>query len=161
MNVGDIMIRDVSAIFADETVERFVRLCAYQMRPGLPVVDEEMRIVGVISENDIVNAVLPSYFGMLQSASFIPDTNQVKRKLAEIRKEPIHKYMSKTLVTVKNTDTILNAADLLLRHKYISLCVTDEHNHLLGIVNRSQILLGVLEELLGEDQPLQPNPWRR
>ncbi|HRW91713.1 MAG TPA: CBS domain-containing protein [Thermotogota bacterium] len=153
MKVGDIMIRDISAVFEDETVERFIRLCANHMRTGLPVVDEDMIIVGMISENDIVNAVIPSYFGMLQSASFIPDTNQLKRKLAEIRKEPIHRFMNRNVITVREDDTLLNASDLLIRHKFFSLCVVDDQKHLRGLVNRSQILFGVLEELGLEQNP--------
>jgi len=147
MKVGDIMIRDISAIFEDETVERFIRLCANHIRTGLPVVDEEMKLLGYISENDVVNAVIPSYFGMLQSASFIPDTNQLRKKLSLIKDEPISKYMANSTITVKESDTLLHASDLLIRHKFFSLCVVDEHDRLAGLVNRSRILLGVLQEL--------------
>ena len=151
MKVGDIMIRDISAIFEDETVERFIRLCANHIRTGMPVVDDEMRILGYISENDVVNAVIPSYFGMLQSASFIPDTNQLKKKLYLIKDEPISKYMAKSVISVKENDTLLHASDLLIRHKLFSLCVVDEEERLTGLVNRSRILLGVLKELEEED----------
>jgi len=147
MKVKNIMIRDISAVFEDETVERFIRLCANHLRTGMPVVDEDMTLLGYISENDIVNAVIPSYFGMLQSASFIPDTNQLKKKLSEIREEPIYKYMNKSVISVKEEDTLLHASDLLIRNKFTSLCVIDEQKRLLGLVNRSQILLGILEEI--------------
>jgi len=152
VKVGDIMIRDISAIFEDETVERFIRLCANHIRTGMPVVDEEMRILGYISENDVVNAVIPSYFGMLQSASFIPDTNQLKKKLYLIKDEPISKYMAKSVISVKENDTLLHASDLLIRHKFFSLCVVDEEERLTGLVNRSRILLGVLKELEEADE---------
>jgi len=146
------MIRDISAIFEDETVERFIRLCANHIRTGMPVVDEEMRIMGYISENDVVNAVIPSYFGMLQSASFIPDTNQLKKKLYLIKDEPISKYMAKSVISVKENDTLLHASDLLIRHKFFSLCVVDEEERLTGLVNRSRILLGVLKELEEQEE---------
>lgn len=152
MKVGDIMIRDISAIFEDETIERFIRQCANHLRTGMPVVDDEMRILGYISENDVVNAVIPSYFGMLQSASFIPDTNQLKKKLFLIKDEPISKYMAKSVITVKESDTLLHASDLLIRHKFFSLCVVDEEERLTGLVNRSRILLGVLRELEEEKE---------
>ncbi len=156
MKVGDIMIKDISAVFEDENVERFIRLCANHIRTGMPVLDEEMHILGYISENDIVNAVIPSYFGMLQSASFIPDTNQLKKKLYQIKNEPISKYMAKSVITVKEDDTLLHASDLLIRHKFFSLCVVDSENRLSGIVNRSRILLGVLKELEEENPEGEP-----
>ncbi len=155
MVVGEIMIKDVSAVFEDETVERFVRICSNHQRSGMPVVDDDMRLVGYISENDIVNAVMPSYFGMLQSASFIPDTNQLKRKLREIRNEPIQKFMNQAIVTVQENDTLLHAADLLIRHKFLSLPVISPEGSLLGIVNRMQILSGVMQEIRSEEGSVQ------
>lgn len=152
MKVGDILIRDISAVFEEETVESFIRSCVNHSRTGMPVLDDDMKLVGYISENDIVNAVIPSYFGMLQSASFIPDTNQLKRNLSEIRKDPISKYMNRSLITVKESDTILHASDLLIRHKFMSLCVVDDEKRFVGIINRSQILLGVLQELQEEEK---------
>ena len=89
MLVKDAMIRDVSAIFEDEKIETFIRISALHLRHVLPVVDEKMRIIVIISEDDVINETIPSYFGLLQSASFIPDTNQMKRKLSEIKDEPI------------------------------------------------------------------------
>lgn len=56
MKVYDAMIKDVSAIFEDETVEEFVINCIRKMRSGFPVVDEYFRVVGYISESDIINS---------------------------------------------------------------------------------------------------------
>ncbi|HPB86750.1 MAG TPA: CBS domain-containing protein [Thermotogota bacterium] len=150
MLVKDAMIRDVSAIFEDEKIETFIRISALHLRHVLPVVDEKMRIIGIISEDDVINETIPSYFGLLQSASFIPDTNQMKRKLSEIKDEPIGKFINRNVITIEEEDTILHAADLLLRHKFMNLFVVDKDSRLTGIINRSRILLGVLQEVLEE-----------
>ncbi|HNR62830.1 MAG TPA: CBS domain-containing protein [Thermotogota bacterium] len=150
MLIKDAMIRDVSAIFEDEKIETFIRISALHLRHVLPVVDEKMRIIGIISEDDVINETIPSYFGLLQSASFIPDTNQMKRKLSEIKDEPIGKFINRNVITIEEEDTILHAADLLLRHKFMNLFVVDKDSRLTGIINRSRILLGVLQEVLEE-----------
>ncbi|HPH10732.1 MAG TPA: CBS domain-containing protein [Thermotogota bacterium] len=150
MLVKDAMIRDVSAIFEDEKIETFIRISALHLRHVLPVVDEKMRIIGIISEDDVINETIPSYFGLLQSASFIPDTNQMKRKLSEIKDEPIGKFINRNVITIEEEDTILHAADLLLHHKFMNLFVVDKDSRLTGIINRSRILLGVLQEVLEE-----------
>ncbi|MBP6961355.1 MAG: CBS domain-containing protein [Thermotogae bacterium] len=150
MLIKDAMIRDVSAIFEDEKIETFIRISALHLRHVLPVVDEKMRIIGIISEDDVINETIPSYFGLLQSASFIPDTNQMKRKLSEIKDEPIGKFINRNVITIEEEDTILHAADLLLRHKFMNLFVVDKDSRLTGIINRSRFLLGVLQEVLEE-----------
>ena len=38
---------------------------------SLPVVDEEGKVVGIISERDLIRALVPEYVDMLSSASFL------------------------------------------------------------------------------------------
>ena len=54
------------------------------------------------------------------------------------------------MITIEEEDTILHAADLLLRHKFMNLFVVDKDSRLTGIINRSRILLGDLQEVLEE-----------
>ncbi|WP_456400804.1 CBS domain-containing protein [Mesoaciditoga sp.] len=144
MKVEDFMERDVTAVFADETVEEFIHACVRQFRSGLPVVDDEMRVLGIITERDIIHEIVPSYMEMLHSTSFIPDTNITKKRLEEIKDRPIAEYMQKELDVLKTTDTLLSAATLVLKHGYRFLPVIDEEEHLAGIVTRSVILEALL-----------------
>ena len=159
MLVKDAMVRDVSAIFEDEKIETFIRISALLLQHVFPVVDEKMKIIGIISEDDVISETIPSYFGLLHSASFIPDTNQMKRELSEIKDEPIGKFIKRTVITIEENDTILHAADLLLRHKLLNLFVVDKDGRLTGIINRSRILLAVLHEVL-EEKTAQEKPNR-
>jgi CBS-domain-containing membrane protein len=65
--------------------------------------------------------------------------------------------MAKSVISVKESDTLLHASDLLIRHKFFSLCVVDEEERLTGLVNRSRILLGVLQELEEEKNENREN----
>ncbi len=144
MKVEDFMERDVTAVFADETVEEFIHACVRQFRSGLPVVDEEMRVIGIMTERDVIHEIVPSYMEMLHSTSFIPDTNITKNRLEEIKDKPISEYMRKDVNVLKTTDTLLSAATLVLKHGYRFLPVVDEEGHLAGIVTRSLILEALL-----------------
>jgi len=144
VKVEDFMERDVTAVFADETVEEFIHACVRQFRSGLPVVDEEMRVIGIMTERDVIHEIVPSYMEMLHSTSFIPDTNITKNRLEEIKDKPISEYMRKDVNVLKTTDTLLSAATLVLKHGYRFLPVVDEEGHLAGIVTRSLILEALL-----------------
>ncbi len=144
MKVEDFMERDVTAIFADETVEEFIHACVRQFRNGLPVVDEEMHVIGIITERDIIEEIVPSYMEMLHSTSFIPDTNITKKRLEDIKDKPIAEYMQEKPNMLKTTDTLLSAATLVLKQGYRFLPVVDEEEHLAGIVTRSLILEALL-----------------
>ncbi len=144
MRVIDFMEKDVTAIFIDETVEEFIHACVRQSRSGMPVVDSEMYVIGVVTESDIIHAVIPSYMEMLHSTAFIPDTNLVKKRLEEIKNEPISNYMTKKVDVLKTTDTLLSAATLVIKRGYRFVPVIDEEDHLAGIATRASLLEALL-----------------
>jgi CBS-domain-containing membrane protein len=53
MKAQDIMTRDVISIRADTTVNEIARLLGEHRIGGLPVVDEENRVIGMVSESDL------------------------------------------------------------------------------------------------------------
>jgi len=57
MRVADIMQTDVKTISATDLIEDAVTVLADQHVSGLPVVDDEGRFVGVISNSDILEAL--------------------------------------------------------------------------------------------------------
>ena len=146
MKVRDVIIRDISAVFEDETVENFVIMCAKQLRSGLPVVDEDMVVIGFISESDIINATVPSYFSLLQSTSFLPDTHQLVSRFARIKDKKVSEFMSTPPITVREDDSLMHAADLLIRRRMKSIPVVDSYGRLVGFVTRMQILRGAMEK---------------
>ncbi|MDI3473187.1 MAG: hypothetical protein PWQ48_1468 [Thermotogaceae bacterium] len=143
MKVRDLMIRDITAVFADQKVEDVIKICSKQFFTGLPVVDEEMKVIGFISESDIISGAVPSYYSMLQSASFIPDTNQFKGNLERIKDKPVSEFMTKPRI-VKESDSAIYAADLLIRNGWRMLCVVDDEEKLVGLVTRMQLLWGII-----------------
>lgn len=145
MRVEEFMERDITAVFQDETVEEFIRACVRQFRSGMPVIDDEMRVVGFISEMDIIHNIVPSYMEMLQSTAFIPDTNLAKKKLLNVKDRPVSEYMRKKVDTVKVGDTLLSVATLMIKHGYKMLPVVDGEGFLIGIVRRSEMLGALLE----------------
>ncbi|ACM23923.1 MULTISPECIES: HPP family protein [Thermotoga] len=145
MRVKDAVIYDISAVFEDETVETVIKLLSRQNLSGIPVVDHDMRVVGFVSESDLIKALVPSYFSLLRSASFIPDTNQLIRNIVKIKDKPISNYMSKPPVVVKEDDPLIVAADYLIRHGFKSLPVVDDSMQLVGIVRRIDVLRVVSE----------------
>jgi CBS domain-containing protein len=139
MKVKEAMIRDVSAIFEDETIEDFIVFCLRQNKSGLPVVDQEFKVVGFLSESDVIKSALPSYFSLLQSASFIPDTHQFVIRLGKIKDDHVSQHMVKPPVLIK-PDTVIYAADLLIKNGLKIMPVVDDEGKLVGIVNRIYLI---------------------
>ncbi|ACJ75374.1 hypothetical protein H17ap60334_01401 [Thermosipho africanus H17ap60334] len=146
MKVKDFYIRDITAVLEDESVSRVLKILSRQQVTGVPVIDEDYKVVGFISENDIIRAALPSYFSLLQTASFIPDLNQFVRNLKKISNRAVSEIMTKPAITIKESTPLLHAADLMIRHSLKILPVVDEDDKLLGVITRMKILEAVSRE---------------
>ncbi|MBC7092404.1 CBS domain-containing protein [Candidatus Bipolaricaulota bacterium] len=140
MKAHELMRRDLTAVDLDTPVTRVIYLMDQSGLTSLPVVDEEGRVVGIVSERDLIRAALPGYLDMLQSASFLPSVNQLARRLGEIAHEPIAKFMTREVVTVRPDDGDFHIADIMIRKGLKQIPVVDADGHLVGVVRRIDLL---------------------
>ena len=140
MKVRDIMTKDLTAVEKDIPVRELIFILNNAEMPNVPVVDEDGRLTGFISEKDLIRAALPGYFEMLHSTSFIPDMNQLARKLTQIADEPIEKFIRTTVMSVTEDDDDLQAADLIIRKGVKNVPVVDVDGRLVGRVRRIDLL---------------------
>jgi CBS domain-containing protein len=144
VKVRDIMTKDLTAVEKDISVRELIFILNNAEMPNVPVVDEEGRLAGFISEKDLIRAALPGYFEMLHSTSFIPDMDQLARKLTQIADEPIERYIRTTVMSVSENDDDLQAADLIIRKGVKNVPVIDDNGRLVGRVRRIDLLRHLL-----------------
>ena len=115
MKVHEIMTKDLTSVEADSTIRELIFILDNARMPNIPVVNDANQLIGIISEKDLIRAALPGYFDMLHSASFIPDLNQMAKRLATIIDDPAEKHMQRAVLHVLADDDVLQAADLIIR----------------------------------------------
>lgn len=140
MKVSDIMTKDLTAVEKDIPVRELIFILNNAEMPNVPVVDEDGLLTGFISEKDLIRAALPGYFEMLHSTSFIPDMNQLAKKLTQIADEPIERFIRTNVMSVTEDDDDLQAADLIIRKGVKNVPVVDEDGRLVGRVRRIDLL---------------------
>ncbi len=94
----------------------------------LPVVDDEGRLVGIVSDRDIKEAS-PSKATTL-------DMHELYYLLSEIKVADI---MTKTVYSVTTDDTVEKAAVIMMRNHVGGLPVVDEAGKVLGVITDSDI----------------------
>jgi CBS domain-containing protein len=141
MNVSDIMTTDVVSVLPTATVFEAAALMVQRHISGLPVVDEEGNIVGILSEGDLLHRV-ETGAGKPQR-SWLAEFLFSNRKLAaEYLKENALKVgdlMTENVVCVIPTASLAEVADVLERHHIKRVPVTVD-GKLLGIVSRSNLV---------------------
>ncbi|HAZ27205.1 TPA: CBS domain-containing protein [Candidatus Acetothermia bacterium] len=145
MKAREVMRRDLTSVEVDTTVFQVIYLMHQSGLSSLPVVDEDGRVVGIISEQDLIRAVLPGYVDMLQSVSFLPSLDQLGRKLRAVGPKPVAEFMEHDVLVVRADDTDLHLADLMLRKGLKQIPVVDEQGRMVGVVRRIDLLYGLLQ----------------
>jgi CBS domain-containing protein len=140
VKVREIMTKDLTAVEKDIPVRELIFILNNAEMPNIAVVDEDGKLTGFISEKDLIRAALPGYFEMLHSTSFIPDMNQLSKKLNQIADEPIEKFVRTTVMSVTDDDDDLQAADLIIRKGVKNVPVVDADGRLVGRVRRIDLL---------------------
>lgn len=139
------MLRNTISVLPDCPLEELIKIMALQRVNGLPVVDEDQRVIGFISQHDIVAALLPNYLGIISSNVFLTEFIQLSKKLKEYAHRKVEEFMTKDIITIGEDDNEVMAADLLIRHKIHHLPVLRD-GFLVGIVTMKDLLKAMLEQ---------------
>lgn len=139
MNVSDIMQTKIDHVSANDTVEEVSRIIFGRNINGLPVCDKDMKIIGFITERDILSHFFPNIAEYTEDKVRSMDFEEMEKKIDEIMKLPVSRIMSVT-PTVITTDTpVLKALSLMFTNKIGRIPVIDGKDRFLGMVTKGDI----------------------
>ena len=150
----DIMTTEVIVANKNDIIANVANLLIKEKIGGLPVVDEENKVVGIISETDIMKKEShidsPKMLNFLQGIIFLNDMKKFEDELRVIAAYKVEDLMSKDIVTVKEDDTFDYVANIMINESINRVPVVDKENRLVGIITVDDIL-DVIEEETTED----------
>jgi CBS domain-containing protein len=139
------MQREVVTVSPDDDVEAVLRLLRSHELPGVPVVNEGGRCVGIVTESDLVLAGeegdlhLPHYFEMFGGVVFLEPLKHFEDRLRKAFASQVKDMMSADPVTVAPDASVEKAARLIVERGHNRLPVV-EHGRLVGLVTRVDVL---------------------
>jgi len=156
MKVKDVMVKEVITLRPKETVREATSKFAAHNISGCPVVNEKNEVVGVFSEEDILEALKTQYkeLKMLMPPQImfgISFVEVIKEKealqaFAEIGDTSIESIMKKDVMTASPEDTLEKVIQLMVKNKVNRIPIV-ENQKLTGIVTRGDILKGFFREM--------------
>ncbi|MFF4656069.1 CBS domain-containing protein [Streptomyces sp. NPDC001381] len=139
--VGEVMTREVVEARREMSFKDVVRLLDRYRISGLPVVDDDDKVVGVISETDLIRRQAARSTGLLTRRLRLPPLGRsARRAAAAARAGTAGELMSTPAVTVHPEQRIADAARVMERHGVERLPVVDEEDRLIGIATRRDLL---------------------
>ena len=151
ITVENAMQKDVVKFKDVDTIAYVTEVLRAKNISGAPIVDEDNKVIGIISEGDIMklievhspnlNLLLPAPFDLIvlpvrMEVGYEEIANDV-RKAASVL---VGEIMTKKVRTTKRDASISDAAELMDKHKINRLPVVDENKKLVGLVTRGDII---------------------
>jgi len=144
MQIKDVMTSKVITVSTDDSVEKCAKLLQENDISGLPVVDEEGKVVGMITEGDLIRRAsrieAPGYLEILGGLIYLGSPNKFVDELQRAMALEAGKMMSKDVVSIKPDESLERAATLMVKNNINRLPVIDDEGELVGIVSRRDIM---------------------
>jgi CBS domain-containing protein len=144
MRVKDIMKSPVITISRGASLREAVALLSSAGVSGLPVIDEEGRLAGMVSEHDIIQALMPRYEDMLLSEPAILDADAMEARAAVVRDQPVSSIMTTKVVTLEEHETVTDAASVMLIRRVKRVPIVRGLKPV-GIISRIDIVEAVMQ----------------
>lgn len=144
MQVRDIMTIYPVYIRVGADMRRAAEIISISEVSDLMVIDHDNMFIGVLSEGDLIRAILPSFDEVLQAGGTLNDAFKFfVQKGRDLANRPIDPLIIRSAITLKTTDDIAQAAIVMIEKQIRRLPVVDD-GKLMGTVSRSDICRAVI-----------------
>jgi CBS domain-containing protein len=142
--VADVMTHEPITARPETPLKTVIQILAERRISGLPVIDEAEKIVGVVSETDLMwqetGVTPPAYIMILDSVIYLENPAQYDRDLHKALGQTVGEVMSRDPITTTPDQPIAAAAKLMHDRKVHRLPVLNDQGQVIGILTRGDII---------------------
>lgn len=158
MKVADVMSKQVDYVTTETTVEQASLIIFGRGINGLPVC-KGRKLVGFITEKDIVSEFFPSMQEYMEDPVHGRDFEEMEKKASEILALKTENIMSKNPTIITADTPLLRAQSLMFTKKVGRLPVVDKKGNLVGIISKSDIFRVLVGDKLLFTENADYNDW--
>lgn len=146
LTAADIMRANVITIKADATVQELADLLAKKKISGMPVVDDQNHVVGIVSEGDLVSLDadihFPHYIELLGNIIYLESVKKYEERLRKAAAVQVRDLMTTDVISVQK-DARLNEIATLMTDKQVNRLPVLDGEVLVGIIARADVVRAI------------------
>ncbi len=146
LTARDVMTREVFTIGPEASVEDLAKLLEEHRISGVPVLDAQGGLVGVVTQSDLVQRSrdldLPPALNILDLHLFLETPSHFQKRLEKLLGNKVKDVMTEDPVTVAPDTPVNEIARLMSSKKVHTLPVVDS-GKLVGIVGKLDLIRGL------------------
>ena len=142
--VKDFMTKEVVTVSRPTPILEVMKIFSEHHYGGLPVVDEENRLLGIVTKKELLMMFIPDYFDLLGDLSYIEDFGLLKAEaLPELNQLlVIDDVMIRKPVTATENMPLLAAASVMA-HRHLNILPVVRDDKVVGIISQMDICRAV------------------
>jgi CBS domain-containing protein len=156
MKAKDLMVPVYDYLRPDSNLKEAVNLLRTAVRGeekfgvmGLPVLDSNGKLVGMLSMTDILKAVYPSYMSMMNLGGFTWD-GMLENLARQAGNKKVTDIMTSPVITVREDDSLMECMDLILKKRVRRMPVLAKAGKVVGMLYMRDIFFAITKAMLEE-----------
>ncbi|ASN05594.1 CBS domain-containing protein [Virgibacillus necropolis] len=155
MNIKDFMIADVITAKKNMSIKELLELLVTNRIGGVPVVDKENNLLGMISDGDVIRYLQPKGRTVydMYALVLVSEQEDLIHKLGYAIDHKLEKVMStKDIFTVHPDDKIENALAIFSKYGFKKIPVVNDDSKVIGVVSRGDIIRYISTTLISKTE---------
>ena len=124
---------------------------------ALPVLDEQRKLVGMLSMGDILKAIWPSYMSLMNLGDFTWD-GMVEGLAKRSQDLPVQGLMTSEVITVHEDSPLMECVDHMLKFNVKKLPVVDAKEKVTGMLYERDLFFAIVKSMLNTIGPAGKKP---
>lgn len=150
MRARELMQRNVICVHEEDLVEDVIRVLRTNKISGVPVIDYEQKLVGIVTEHDLLtkdrDINIPSYIAFAESILSIEERGCPEQHFKCMIRKKAKEIMSTPVYAVDQKASLSEVASMMVNRHINRVPVVDSDNQLVGIIGRSDLLPMLIEK---------------
>lgn len=148
MQVKDFMITEIFTVKPTNTIKDLLTILHSNRIGGVPVINDDGNLMGMISDGDILRYLSPKPIGFADLVYIIED-GEMEDVLREKLQTKVKEIMTKrNILYASPGDDFETAIRLLSKHRFKKLPVINHENKVVGVLSRGDIIRSIAGKMI-------------
>ncbi|WP_138419626.1 CBS domain-containing protein [Aquibacillus sediminis] len=148
MKVRDFMITKVYTVKPSNTVKELVNILNSNQIGGVPVVDDQDHLIGMVSDGDVLRYLSPKPIGFA-GLVYVLEGGEFTQVLREKLDTQVKDIMTKRRVlSVSPDEEFERTIQLLSQHRYKKLPVVNGVGRVIGVLSRGDLINNISNKIV-------------
>ncbi len=147
LTAKDVMTKNVTTVGAATTIEELARILMEHKISGVPVVDDNENLIGIVTENDLISRDkrlhIPTVMRLFDSFIMLESPGKIEKEIKRMTAITVNDIYTKEAITVTEGTPVQDIATIMSEKK-VHLIPVVEGKKILGIIGKIDLIKGII-----------------